>query len=119
MSETRRDEIIYEEGWREAEPPPEETVPVDEAQLQAKEPEPAAKPLLISIQLVLCLIAALVLFVLKAMDSEAYRSFMTAYRTQMARPVISQEFFDALDVSRLLSESAVTVRSSPDEFSPR
>ena len=117
MSEMRRDEIIYEEGWREAAAPPEEATPVDET--QPHQPVKKPTPLLISIQLVLCLIAALVLFILKAMDSEAYCAIMTAYKTQMARPVISQEFFDTMDVSRLLRENAVTVSASPDELSPR
>ncbi len=119
MSEIRRDEIIYEEGWREAVPPPDEAEPVDEAQSLSAEPRKGSAPLLILIQLVVCLIAALVLFVLKAMDSEAYHGIMTAYKTQMARPVISQEFFDKMDVSRLMSEDAVTVRSSPDEIPHR
>jgi len=117
MSEMRRDEIIYEEGWREVQPPDEEAAPLDET--PPPEPVRRSAPLLISIQLVLCLIAALVLFILKAMDSEAYRAIMTAYKTQMARPVIAQEFFDAMDVSRLLQENAVTVSASPDELSPR
>ena len=78
-----------------------------------------SKPLLISIQLILCVIAVIVLFILKAMDSPAYHNFMTWYKVEMNRPVISQEFFRTFDVSRLAGGGEVTVKASADELPPR
>ena len=126
MSDFERNEIIYEEGWRTREPltadplPGEgaEAVPEPDAETSAKK-RAASKPLLISIQLIVCAVAALVLFLLKTMDSPAYHSFMIWYRTEMNRPLISQTFFEALDVSRLASADEVRVEASPDELLPR
>lgn len=116
MSENGRNEIIYEEGWRgnvtaaHGEPSPEETPPA---------PKRDGTPLLISMQLILCAVAALVLLLLKAMDSPAYHGFMDWYRDRMNRPVISQEFFEGIGVDRLSSADEVTVEASADELAPR
>lgn len=99
MSEIQHSEIIYEEGWREntpeaihdGDPPLDEQPPVTEP-LKA---EP--KPLLISIQLVLCVLFVIVLFLLKTMDSEVYRDFMRYYHEELMKPVVSQDVFDAVD----------------------
>lgn len=121
MSEIQRNEIIYEEGWRENAPVVDlEPEPLDEAEPQPQPaPREGSRPLLISIQLVLCLLAVLVLFLLKAMDSELYRDFMSEYREELDRPLISRGTFDTFDVSRLYEEQAVTVRATPDELSDR
>lgn len=116
MSEIHRDEIIYEEGWRESSPPAEvEKIPVDEALPDIAEKKPGSRPLLITIQLVLCLLLALILFVLKSMDSEAYHSFIDHYHDELQKPVVSQGVFDALDVTRLFESPEVS--STPDEAS--
>ena len=117
MSETDysgRSEIVYEEGWRDAVPSA-ESAP-DDGQ-QEPVPDGGTLPLLLCIQLALCLIVAAVLFVLKAMDSEAYHSFMTYYRVEMNKPVISQELFETPDIRRLTSGGA-QVKASPDEIPP-
>lgn len=119
MSDSQRNQIIYEEGWRDSEPIGGDGVPVDEAAEPQTKPEDRSKPLLISIQLIVCIMAALVLFILKAMDSRAYHGFMTWYRVEMSRPVISQEFFERVGVGRLSTPDEVTVRESPDELLPR
>lgn len=123
MSEIRRDEIIYEDGWRDAqptEPVDEEAVPVDERQpAEESEKQDHSRPLLISVQLIICMMAALVLFVLKAMDSEAYHGFMKTYAEEMAKPVISQKVFDAVDWNALFGGDQVKVSATPDELSRR
>ena len=117
MSEYRHNEIIYEEGWREAaEPqvsPTAEETPADEL---APGEDNGSRPLLITIRLILCLLAAAVLFILRAMDSEWYHDFMTFYRVEMNRPVIAQDFFEALDLSQVFGKSGVEVKASPDEL---
>ncbi len=119
MSEIRRSEIIYEEGWREAkatEPEPETTEETAEKPLPEKE---ESRPLLAILQLILCMVAALVLFLLKAMDSGAYHSFMQGYAEEMSKPVISQKVFDAVDWNALFGAAQVTVTATPDEYPTR
>lgn len=118
MGEIQRSEIIYEEGWREAAPLMESQIPLDEVQPEEEETQESretSRPLLISLQLVLCLLLALVLFLLKAMDSGFYHDFMDYYHEELSKPVVSQEFFGAMDLSRLFSDDSVTVQATPDE----
>ena len=122
MSDIKRNEIVYEEGWRETAPIVNETVPIDEAQpdpvIEQTEREDS-KPLLITIQLVLCLLAALVLFLLKAMDSEGYYSFIDYYHEELQKPVISEEVFRKADIGKLIAENPVEVQATPDEAAHR
>lgn len=117
MSESERNEIIYEEGWRRKAPddrePAEKETPPD--------PPPAAgpRPLLISIRLVLCAAAALVLFLLRTMDSPAYHGFMAWYRDGMSRTLIGREFFGSDNSGLPATADEVTVTASPDALPPR
>jgi hypothetical protein len=117
MSDYRHSEIIYEEGWREASQPPApdmtDETPEDET---AAVENNGSRPLLVTIRLVLCLIAAAALLILRALDSEWYHGFMTYYRVEMNKPVIAQDFFEALDLSRVFGGSGVQVKASPDEL---
>lgn len=118
MSEYRQNEIIYEEGWRESAPVVNNDTPIDEEPFESKAPteeRERSKPLLITIQLILCLIAALVLFLLKAMDSEGYYSFMDYYRAELQKPIVSQDVFESADVTKLFTQDNVTVQATPDE----
>lgn len=100
MNENQHSEIIYEEGWREnarveLSPEPSNEIPLDE-----KPPAPAAeksRPYLITAQLILCILLALFLFLLKSMDSGLYRDFMTFYRAELRKPIVSQQVFDSID----------------------
>ena len=122
MSDIKRNEIVYEEGWRETAPVVNEPVPIDEAQpdpvIEQTERE-GGKPLLITIQLVLCLLAALVLFLLKAMDSEGYYSFIDYYHEELQKPVVSEEVFRKADIGKLIAEKPVEVQATPDEAAHR
>ena len=116
MSEMKHNEIGYEEGWREASPTVVEETPLDEAPVRAERPrdeKEKSRPLLITIQLVLSLLAALVLFLLKAMDSEGYYSFMDYYREELQKPVVSEEIFRSADA--LFEQDPVTIQATPDE----
>jgi len=123
MSEIRRDEIVYEEGWREAkadEPLPlSESADAEEKNSAEPEKKESSRPLLTILQLVLCMAAALVLFILKAMDSGAYHSFMQSYDEEMSKPVISQKIFDAVDWNALLGSDHVKVTATSDELPTR
>ena len=118
MSDIRRDEIIYEEGWRESAPaqePP--TAPVDEAPEKPADKPRGSKPLLLIIQLALCLAFVLALFLLKSMDSEIYWDFMDFYGDELSKPVVSQGVFDSVDIGRLFGEGSVSVKATGDEAS--
>lgn len=119
MSEFERSEIIYEEGWRGKKPVAGEADAQGESAPAEVPSAPPSKPLLISIQLILCAVAALALFILKAMDSPAYHGFMTRYRTQMNRPLISREFFEGSASPLSASADEVSVEASADELPPR
>ncbi len=119
MSEIHKSEIIYEEGWRETAPSAEaEPLPVDETPAEnTAEKHTETKPLLISIQLVLCLLLALALFLLKSMDSEIYHDFIDYYHDELKKPMVSQGVFDTLDVTKLFQSPKV--QSTPDEAEDR
>ena len=122
MSEMQRSEIIYEEGWREAAPLSDEELPPDETQTGAvsdTENSGHSRPLLIMLRLAVCLLAALVLFLLKAMDSEGYYSFMDYYREELSKPVVSQELFSAAELGRFFTPNAVSIQATPDEAAHR
>ena len=122
MSEVKHSEIIYEEGWRESAPAVKQETPAqppDQADAegfgQQSEETRNSRPLLITLQLILCLLAALVLFLLKAMDSEGYRDFIEFYHEELQKPLVSQEVFSSADIGRLFSTDTVTVQATPDE----
>lgn len=121
MSEIRHNEIIYEEGWHESVPAVnavQEETPVDEAPPAPDTPkEKGSRPLLMTLQLIVCLLAALVLFLLKSMDSEGYHAFMDYYRDELQKPLISQGVFDTLNEG--LFGTQVTTEATPDAVSPR
>lgn len=119
MSDNERNEIIYEEGWRDADPPAADGLPLDEVPAPAELNKPSSMPLLISIQLGVCILAAAALFILRAMDSPAYRGFMTWYKVEMNKTLISRDFFEQADLSRLASRDEVKVKASPDELPHR
>ena len=121
MSEIRHSEIVYEEGWRDAAPVAQTEIPLDEMPGDQKpyEPQEGSKPLLITIQLVLSLLAALILFLLKAMDSVGYHDFMAYYHEELSKPIVSQGVFEALDLQELFTQNSVTVNSTPDEAQDR
>lgn len=120
MSEVHKNEIIYDEGWRDHHGDAIDEVPLDEEQPpEDKNDTGRSIPLLITIQLVLCIIAALALFIMRAMSSDLYHSFMTYYKVEMSKPVISESVFEALDITKLLADDGVKVEASPDELSRR
>ena len=122
MNEIRRDEIIYEDGWRDAAPAeaePQTAEPPQETPAAKEKAESGSRPLLTILQLILCLLAALVLFLLKAMDSGAYHDFMEFYSAEMSKPVVSQSVFETVDWNALFGGEPVQIAASPDEIPRR
>lgn len=107
-NQNRKNEIIYDEGFhsvsKKLEKPDElEPIPVDE-QKPAEKTE-RTKPLLITIQLVLCLLLALSLFLLKTTGSALYDEFRAWYDDEMQKTLISQSVFDDAVPDRLFSDA--------------
>lgn len=118
MSGIERKETVYEERGRDNVPAPPDEPPVDEAPAPDSRERGRGFPLLISIQLILCVAAAAAMFILKAMDSELYHSIMTYYRTEMSRPVVSRELFEAADIAGLTGAKEPSTEASADELPP-
>lgn len=108
MSE-RENEILYAEGFRTADTRVEradEELPVDEQpSLQRKRPF----PIIITAQLVICVVIALGVFLLHIADSVWYDSFRSWYTAEMKKTLISRSAFEDIDLASWFS------RSSPDE----
>ena len=117
MSEIKRNEIIYEEGWRDNSVHPDIKDDVDEAAESIEKKPESGKPLLISIQLILCLLAALVLFLLKTMGSEYFDAFMDFYHEELEKPIVSRGTFDTYDLSRLFPDEQT--QATADEAQAR
>ena len=106
----KKNEIVYDEGFVRPsktviQKDEEEPIPVDE-QKKPKEPD-GFKPLLVSMQLLFCLLSALLLFLLKSMGSDLYDRFEVWYNEEMNKPLISQSAFEHKDFSTFLSPASV------------
>ena len=117
MSEIKRNEIIYEEGWRDNSVHPDVEDDTVVSTENTEEKSDGSKPLLISIQLIVCLLIALVLFLLKSMGSGYYNAFMDYYHEELEKPVVSRGTFDAYDLSRLFPEEQI--QATADEAKAR
>ncbi len=121
MQEYRKDEIIYDEDWqRFDEPSTAEGINAKDNDIDAKtEPEPKKKektPLsLITLQLILCIIIAFVLFMLKAMDSDTYKAISEWYDEQMKSTIVASKKFEDIDLSRYFEASFDEFHSTVDE----
>ncbi len=110
----KNNEIVYDEGFlkekkelseraHEVEP-----IPVDEQ--PTEEGRSGTKPLLITIQLALCLLIALFLFIMKTTGTAFYDAFEKWYDDEMKKTLISRSAFEKVDLS------AFFARSTADEI---
>lgn len=117
MNEIKRSEIIYEEGWREntsdfsadSGTPEDELPPMSEP-----ESEKESKLLLVTVQLIICIILALAVLLLKVTNSALYRGFMDYFNDELKKPVISQGVFSTIDESLFKNQA----HASYDEAAP-
>ncbi|MBQ7133690.1 MAG: hypothetical protein IJO20_04255 [Ruminococcus sp.] len=109
MEDFRKDEIIYDENWQRFDEPVvqhdnnkgEETMPEKEEKPKEKRRLP-----LITIQLIVCLLIAFVLFILKAMNSDFYKELSLWYSEQMEKTLLSNETFEDIDLSEYFPATA-------------
>lgn len=125
MDEIRKSEIIYEEGWRErvsnnSLPELSDDIPLDEASKPIEDSsfsghDKSSGLLLLTVQLIVCIILAIVILLLKTADSPVYRGFMDWFRNELNKPVISQGVFSTIDESLFKNHAS----ASPDEAQTR
>ena len=121
MEDFRKDEIIYDEDWKQFEEP----VLVEKRESDREEElkvetvvKPKNKrtfPALITIQLVLCLIIAFLVFMLKAMNSETYAQLCKYYDELMQNTLLSSSVFEDIDLSHYFEATADQAQATNDE----
>ena len=125
MQEFRKDEIVYDENWQnfdtkceytildnddiKQQEEPEDTLPVKEK----KKKTPIA---LITIQLVICVLLAFLVFILKSMDSDIYKQLSSWYNKAVKNTLVSDSTFEDIDLSPYFSSTADELIATSDEI---
>ncbi len=101
MQEFRKDEIIYDEGFLN---PSEEYIMEKSEEQEETALDPVKNPkettakshgqVVISIQLIVCVLIALAVFLVKMFNVDTYASIKSWYDIQMNKTLISQSTFD-------------------------
>ena len=122
MEEFRKDEITYDEDWQcFDEPVVSEQKQIDNSDVESdKKPENNKPkklfPALITIQLVMCLIIAFLVFMLKAMNSQTYAQFCDWYNELMSHTLLSNSTFEDIDLSQYFEATTDQVSATNDEI---
>ncbi len=126
MDDYRNDRIIYDEGWQKVSTPQvfepvseEETTDTENAQEPKKKETKKKKqhsfPALISIQLVICIVIAVVVFTLKFMDSQVFSKIKDWYHDMSEVTLVPNSTFENFDLSEYLPASVDQLSSTKDE----
>lgn len=108
-------EIIYAESFHEPKRQPDdvsEPVPVDEQPPESGRRRPF--PVLLTIQLAVCVLIALTVFILSITNSPLYKDFRRWYRDEMSRTLISDTVFGSIDLRSAFTATADEVSPSRD-----
>lgn len=119
MENSRNDEIIYEKGWQKISTAEVITPVVDDKKQdeetseiiektekkKKKQKKPFSFPALISIQLVLCIIIAVVVLSLKLMGSQAFSLISDWYYDMSDIKLVPNEAFEKIDLSEYFSST--------------
>lgn len=122
MEEFRKDEITYDEDWQcFDEPVVSEQKQIDNSDVESdKKPENNKPkkmfPTLITIQLVMCLVIAFLVFMLKAMNSQTYAQFCDWYNELMSDTLLSNSTFEDIDLSQYFEATTDQVSATNDEI---
>ena len=126
MEDFRKDEIYYDEDFKRFDEPVlakkyendcDNTSESDKSE-NPKKVEKRKKnfPALITIQLVLCLLIAFLVFMLKAMNSDTYKQLCEYYDELMQETLFSSSVFEDIDLSQYFDATADEVTSTNDEI---
>jgi len=122
VKEDRFDDITYDENWQRFDEPvaavmydnPDEETQKRESGKPRKKRE-RTFPALITIQLVLCLLVAFLVFMLKAMNSDTYQKLCDWYDKQMENTLISDTTFEDIDLSEYFESSIDEAKPNSNE----
>lgn len=121
MDDFRKDEIIYDEDWQRFDEPVLNEVKQDEEIIKKPDYNSRVKkpkklfPALITIQLVVCMIIAFLVFMLKAMNSDTYAQLCDWYNELMSETLLSNSTFEDIDLSKYFDATTDQVNASSDE----
>ena len=125
MEDFRKDEIYYDEDWKHFDEPVlakkyehdcDNTSESEKSANHQKVEKPKKNfPALITIQLVLCLLIAFLVFMLKAMNSDTYKQLCEYYNELMQETLFSSSVFEDIDLSQYFEATADEVTSTNDE----
>lgn len=114
FTEENKSTITYDENWQNVSEPEYITASGEyderepETELSEKGRKKRSKPLLLTIQLILCLLAAAAAFVIKGLGGDIYKNAREMYYTELNRAVIFDKEH-GFDLSPLFNNS------TPDE----
>lgn len=126
MDNFRKDEIVYEEGWQSFD----DSQRYDDIELNAEcaecddvseDMKPSDKRKkrsmvsLITIQLVISLIIAFLVFMLKAVNGDMYKKLSTWYNCAMRDTLVSDKTFEDIDLSHYKESTVDQALSTKDE----
>ena len=113
MEENRKDSIVYDEQWQRFDVPEVvENIRVEkhddskDRSFENNYRKTRDFPSLITIQLVITLLIAFLVFILKSMDADIYREISKWYNEQMQKTLVSDSTFEDIDLSAYLKASA-------------
>lgn len=128
MQDSRKDKIIYDEGWQSFDKVQhqndlyiESFEDEDSADIQqdceipkkSKKHNPVS---LITIQLVLALVIAFVVFLLKAIDGSTYKLIREWYNESMRNTLVSDQVFEDIDLSQYSKSTSDQLSATTDEL---
>ncbi len=127
MDDYRNDRIIYDEGWQKVSVPQvfepvadEETDDIEKTEISEKKKEKKKKehrfPALVSIQLVICIMIAVVAFTLKIMDSDVFSKLSDWYHNMSEVTLVPNSTFENFDLSSYLPATSDQLSSTKDEI---
>lgn len=107
LNEERKDTIIYDEDFKTVEKVvvrhDEDDKISEEEIVQEKEQREKTVPknMLVIIQLVICLVIAIAVFLLKTTDCEFYRNFVKWYNEEQQKTLISSQQIEKIDLNSI------------------
>lgn len=108
LNEERKDTIIYDEDFKTVEKVVvshnEDEEKSEEVVTQEKEQKGKTPPknMLVIIQLVICLVIAIAVFLFKTTDCEFYRNFVKWYKEEQDKTLISSQQIEKIDLNSML-----------------
>lgn len=127
MEDNRNDRIIYDEGWQKVSTP-QVVIPVaDEEKTETENTETSEKakdkkktehrfPALITIQLVICIMIAVVVYTLKFIDSDVFSTLSGWYHDMSEVTLVPNSTFENFDLSSYLPATNDQLSSTKDEI---